>query len=353
MKGLILSGGFGTRLRPLTYSQQKQLIPVANKPILFYTIEHVIEAGAEEIGIIIGPNKEHVIATVESKNWNVPIKFIYQDEPKGLAHTIKISKEFLKDSDFIMYLGDNLLKDNIKVHANTFKENNFESYIMLCEVPNPSEFGIAIVNNKGEIEKLIEKPEKPPSNLAVIGVYFFTSVILKAVEEIKPSWRNQFEITDAIQWLIDHGHKVGYATVTGWWKDTGKPEDIIHANRLVLDEIKHTKNLSMSKNAKIDGRVVINENCVLENGSLIKGPAIIGKNCKIINSYIGPYTSIGDNCEIIDAGIEDSVIMDGTKIIGIERIVESLIGRGANIIKNNNLPKGHKLVIGDNSKVGI
>jgi len=159
MKGLILSGGYGTRLRPLTYSQQKQLIPVANKPILFYAIEHVIEAGADEIGIIIGPNKEHVIATVESHNWDVPIKFIYQDEPKGLAHTIKISKDFLKDSDFIMYLGDNILKDNIKKHTNTFKNNNFESYIMLCEVSNPSEFGIAVINDKGEIEELIEKPK--------------------------------------------------------------------------------------------------------------------------------------------------------------------------------------------------
>ena len=237
MKALILSGGFGTRLRPLTYSQQKQLIPVANKPILFYAIEDVITAGAEEIGIIVGPNKEQVKETVESVDWPVPIKFIPQDYPKGLAHTILVAEEFLKDEPFIMYLGDNILKDDIKKHSKTFSDEDFAAYIMLCEVDNPQEFGIAEVNDKGEILKLVEKPKEPKSNLAVIGVYFFTPPIIDGAKAIKPSWRNQLEIVDAIQWLMDQGNRVGSVTVSGWWKDTGKPEDILHANRLVLDEL--------------------------------------------------------------------------------------------------------------------
>ena len=349
MKALILSGGLGTRLRPLTYSQQKQLIPVANKPILFYASEDVIKAGGSEIGIIIGPNKEQVMDTVNSQSWPVPIEFIYQDYPKGLAHTTLVAEEFLKNEPFIMYLGDNILEDDIEKHSTTFVDKGFDAYIMLCAVDNPQEFGIAEVNDKGEITKLVEKPKVPKSNLAVIGVYYFTPPIIEGAKAIKPSWRNQLEIVDAISWMMENDYKVGYATVTGWWKDTGKPDDIIHANRLVLDDIEG-KSEGEVQDSNIMGRVVIEKESRIIN-SRIKGPAIIGKNVHVENAFIGPYTSIGDHSRIKDTEIEDSVIMNDCEISGAKRITESLIGRGVKISKGTGLPKGQKFILGDNSEV--
>ena len=350
MKGLILSGGYGTRLRPITYSHQKQLIPVANKPILFYAIEDVIEAGAKEIGIIVGPNKEQVIETVKSTDWNAEIDFIYQGEPKGLAHTILVAEDFL-DDEFVMYLGDNILREGIVEHAKKFKENNYDASIMLTEVENPQQFGVADINEDGTIKRLVEKPKVPPSNLALVGIYFFKPVILEACKSIKPSWRNEFEITDAIQWLIDNGYEVGWTKVNGWWKDTGKPEDIFEANRLILDDLTHE--IKGEVKGEIRGRVSIDEGTKVNENSVIKGPALIGKNCLIKDGYIGPYTSIGNRCEIINSEVEDSVVMDGAKLINAGNIVDSMIGRGAVIEKNNSLPKGSKFIIGDNSWVGI
>jgi len=327
MKGLVLSGGYGTRLRPITYSQQKQLIPVANKPILFYAIEDVIEAGAEEIGIIVGPNKEQVMETVKSVDWNADINFIYQGEPKGLAHTILVAEDFL-DDEFVMYLGDNILREGIVEHAKKFKKNNYDASIMLTEVENPQDFGVADINEDGMIKRLIEKPEVPPSNLALVGIYFFKPVILEACKGIKPSWRNELEITDAIQWLTDSGYAVGWTKVEGWWKDTGKPEDIFEANRLILDDLTHEIRGEV-KGGEIRGRVSIDEGTEVNEKSVIKGPALIGKNCLIKDGYIGPYTSIGNNCEIINSAVEDSVLMDSAKLINAGNIVDSMIGRGA------------------------
>ena len=313
MKGLILSGGYGTRLRPITYSQQKQLIPVANKPILFYAIEDVIEVGAKEIGIIVGPNKEQVIETVESEDWDAEIDFIYQGEPKGLAHAILVAEDFL-DDEFVMYLGDNILREGIVEHAKKFEENRYDTSIMLTEVENPQQFGVADINENGTIKKLVEKPEVPPSNLALVGIYFFKPVILEACKSIKPSWRNELEITDAIQWLIDNGYKVGWTKVNGWWKDTGKPEDILEANRLILDDIQ-TRKEGNAKNSKIIGRVIIEKGAEIKE-STVKGPSLIGRDCLVRNSYIGPYTSIGDECVIEDTEIEDAIVMDRSEIIG-------------------------------------
>ncbi|WP_087036107.1 glucose-1-phosphate thymidylyltransferase [Thermococcus litoralis] len=350
MKALILSGGHGTRLRPLTYSQQKQLIPVANKPVLFYAIEDVIEAGVHDIGIIVGPNADQVKKTVLSREWDANIEFIYQGDPKGLAHAILVAREFLGDDDFVMYLGDNILREGIVRHLEHFKKGNFDASILLQEVPNPQQFGVAELSEDGKtIKRLIEKPKVPPSNLALVGIYFFKPVIHEAVRNIKPSWRNELEITDAIQWLIDHGYKVGWTKVTGWWKDTGKPEDILDANRLILDDIE--RNIKVETNAKIIGRVVVEEGTEIDGNTVIKGPAIIGKNCKIKNAYIGPYTSIGDNCIIENTEIEDSVILEGCEIRNAGRILESLIGRGVKILKSDNHPIGRKLVIGDNSQL--
>lgn len=352
MKGLILSGGFGTRLRPLTYSQQKQLIPVANKPILFYVIEDLIEAGIKDICIIVGPNKNQVIETVNSISWDANIKFIEQSRPLGIAHAIKISRDFLDGDSFIMYLGDNILKEGVVDHVKDFQNSDCEGSILLTNVENPKDFGIAVLNEDEEVVKVIEKPQNPPSNLAVIGVYLFGSKILDAVDELKPSSRGQLEITDAIQWLIDNGHTVKSSFVNHWWKDTGKPEDILDANRLILDDI-DPDNQGKVVESKIRGRVQVGKDTAIDNNSMVKGPVKIGENCKISDSCIGPYTSIGNNCEIIGSEIEDSVILDGASVKNSGRIIDSLIGRNVKIFKKNGLPEGKRFVIGDNSEVGI
>ena len=350
MKALILSGGHGTRLRPLTYSQQKQLIPVANKPVLFYAIEDVIEAGIHDIGIIVGPNADQVKKTVLSQNWDADIEFIYQGEPRGLAHAILVARDYLGDDDFVMYLGDNILREGIVKHKEHFEKGNYDSSILLQEVPNPQQFGVAELNEDGKtIKRLVEKPKVPPSNLALVGIYFFKPIIHEAVRNIKPSWRNELEITDAIQWLIDHGYRVGWTKVTGWWKDTGKPEDLLDANRLILDDIR--ADIKIGTKARIHGRVVIGEGTEIDENTVIKGPVVIGKNVRIMNSYIGPYTSIGDNVLIENTEIEDSIILEGSEIRNAGRIVESLIGRGVKIINGTSHPFGRKLVIGDNSRL--
>ena len=353
MKGLILSGGHGTRLRPITFSQQKQLIPVANKPILFYAIEDVIEAGIKDIGIIVGPNKEQVIETVNNAGFDAEISFIVQDAPRGLAHTVLIAEDFIGDESFVMYLGDNILKEGIIKHAENFREKKFDASIMLTEVDNPEEFGVAELKEDGSVKQLIEKPKKPPSNLALVGIYFFNNPIHEAVKSIKPSWRNELEITDAIQWLIDKGYEVAASVVNGWWKDTGKPEDILDANRLILDDLTTEIKGKEEVEGEIRGRVSIDKGTKVNKNSVIKGPAVIGKDCVIMDSYIGPYTSIGNNCEIKNSEVEDSILMDGAKLINAGDVVDSMVGRDAVIERNKNLPKGNKFVIGDNSWVRI
>ena len=353
MKGLILSGGHGTRLRPITYSQQKQLIPVANKPILFYAIEDVIEAGIRDIGIIVGPNKEQIMETVNTANFDAEITFIEQDAPRGLAHTVLISEDFIGADSFVMYLGDNILKEGIIKHTENFRKENSDANILLTEVDNPEEFGVAELRENGGVKRLIEKPKKPLSNLALVGIYFFNHAIYEAVKNINPSWRNELEITDAIQWLIDNGYEVAASVVDGWWKDTGKPEDILHANHLVLDDLTHEIKEKEEVEGEIRGRVSIDRGTKVTVNSVIKGPVVIGRNCVIKDGYIGPYTSIGNNCKIINSEVEDSVVMDSAKLINAGNIVDSIIGRGAVIEKNKSLPNGNKFIIGDNSWVRI
>jgi glucose-1-phosphate thymidylyltransferase len=350
MKGLILSGGFGTRLRPLTYSQQKQLIPVANKPILFYVIEDLIDAGISDIGIVVGPNKNQVIDTINGNTWKAKITFIDQEQPLGIAHAIKISQSFLGKDPFVLYLGDNILREGIVEHVEQFKSSDCEGSILLTEVENPQEFGIATLNEKNHIIHVVEKPQNPESNLAVIGVYMFRSKIFEAVNQLQFSARGQLEITDAIQWLINNGYTVVSCFVKHWWKDTGKPEDILHANRLILDDIK-SENHGQVVSSDIRGRVQIGKATVIDKHSMIKGPVKIGDNCTIKSSYIGPYTSVGNNCTIEDSEIEDSVIMDGSVIMKGGRIVDSLIGRGVKIKKGDQLPSAKRFTIGDNSEV--
>lgn len=353
MKGLILSGGKGTRLRPLTFTQAKQLVPVANKPVLFYGIEALKEAGIEDIGIVVGDTKEEIKEAIkDGSQFDVRVTYIEQEVPLGLAHAVKISEGFLGDEPFVMYLGDNILKRGIKSLVKEFMEEKPNSLILLTEVPNPQMFGVAELED-GKVVRLVEKPKEPASNLALVGVYMFDFHIFEAVKSIKPSWREELEITDAIQFLIDHGYKVHPHLVTGWWKDTGKIEDILDANRLILESIEGKNNGKVDAVSKINGQVTIEKGVVVKN-STIRGPAIIGEETEITDSYIGPFTSIQKKCKISQTEIEHSIVLEGSEIYDVgSRIDESLIGRGVKIYKCPSKPSVYRFMVGDKSEIGI
>jgi len=353
MKGVLLAGGHGTRLRPLTYTGNKHMLPVANKPILWYGLKDLKEAGISEIAIILGPIKEGVEEFVgDGSKFGVNVTYINQPEPKGIAHAISLTENFIDNEPFVVYLGDNILKGGIKKYVEKFKSNEeIDELLLLYRVKDKAlarRFGTAEVRN-GKVIRVIEKPKEPTSDLTMPGVYFFRPIVFDAIRELKPSERGELEITEAIQKLIDWGCNIVFEIVEGWWKDTGTPEDILDANRLVLDDLKPDIK-GVIKNSTIRGRVVINENTIIEN-SVIKGPLIIGNNCRISNAYIGPYTSVGNNCIIESTEIEDSIIMDDTKIIGVKRIIDSLIGKKVVIRKREDLPMGRKFIIGDSSQV--
>ena len=353
MRGLILSGGKGTRLQPLTYTQAKQLVPVANKPVLFYGIEALKEAGISEIGIIVGDTKEEIKqATGDGSHWDLNITYIEQAAPLGLAHAVKISEEFLRGEPFVMYLGDNILKSGITSLVEEFQQKKPNSLILLTEVANPHMFGVAELEG-GRVVRLVEKPKKPASNLALVGVYMFDAHIFEAVKAIKPSWRNELEITDAIQYLVEHGYEVQPHLVTGWWKDTGKIEDILEANRLILETISGSNLGNVDDTSRINGQVVIEQGVVVKN-SIIRGPAIIGENSEIADSYIGPFTSIQNNCKIIHTEIENSIVLEKSEIVEVgSRIDESLIGREVKIFKCPSKPSVYRFMVGDKSEIGI
>lgn len=353
MKGLILSGGKGTRLRPLTFTQAKQLVPVANKPVLFYGIEALREAGIEEIGIVVGDTKDEISEAVgDGSQFGVRISYIEQETPLGLAHAVKISENFLGKESFVMYLGDNILKSGIKSLVEEFKEKKPNSLILLTEVPNPQIFGVAELE-KGKVVRLVEKPKEPKSNLALVGVYMFDSYIFEAVKAIKPSWRDELEITDAIQYLVEHGYEVHPHLVTGWWKDTGKIEDILEANRLILEGINGMIDGDVDEASRINGEVILEKGAIVQN-SIIRGPAIIGTETEIIDSYIGPFTSIQGKCKIVQTEIEHSIVLEGSDIRDVgSRIDESLIGRGVKIYKCPPKPSAYRLMVGDKSEIGI
>lgn len=353
MKGLILSGGRGTRLRPLTFTQAKQLVPVANKPVLFYGIEALKEAGISEIGIVVGDTKDEIKqAAGNGSRWDVNLTYIEQDAPRGLGHAVKISERFLDGETFVMYLGDNILKSGITSLVEEFQQKKPNSLILLTEVPNPQMFGVAELEG-GRVVKLVEKPKEPASNLALVGVYMFDPHIFEAVNAIKPSWRNELEITDAIQYLIDHGFEVQPHLVTGWWKDTGKIEDILEANRLILETITGSNQGRADKSSKIIGQVVLEEGVRVKN-SIIRGPAIIGENSEIADSYIGPFTSIQNGCKIVHTEIEHSIVLEKSEIVEVgSRIDESLIGREVKIFKCPPKPSVYRFMVGDKSEIGI
>jgi len=354
LKALILSGGKGTRLRPLTFTTAKQLIPIANKPILGYVLDQISQAGIKDTAIIIAPDTGEYVKNYvkDGSAWSINATYVTQ-EPLGLAHAVKTARNFLQNEPFVMYLGDNLLGEGINKLVDRFNRENLDALILLKEVENPSSFGVAVLNEKGNVVKLIEKPKQPPSNLALVGVYIFSSKIHKAIERIKPSWRNELEITDAIQELINMGCNVQSEILNSWWLDTGKKDDILTANSIVLDEyIKNEMYGSLDNKSKVTGRVKIDRDAVVVN-SIIRGPAAIGRNAHIENSFIGPYTSIGDDTKIFDSFIEHCVILNNAQVIGIERLEDSLIGKDVKVSKNHTGRKALRLMIGDYSEVTI
>jgi glucose-1-phosphate thymidylyltransferase len=352
MKALVLSGGRGTRLRPLTFTTAKQLIPVANKPILGYVLDHVAHAGIKDVGVIIAPETGQEVKNYvkDGAEWDINVTYIPQ-EPLGLAHAVKTAQNFLGKDNFIMCLGDNLIGKGFNTLIKKFENEKLDALILLKEVEDPTRFGIALLDEKDNIIKLIEKPKTPPSNLALVGVYLFTSKIHKAIERIKPSWRGELEISDAIQEMINMGYKVKAEKLETWWLDTGKKDDILYANAKILDEYIKQEINGETINTKIEGRVTIQKNAKTIN-STIRGPAIIGQNCQIENSFVGPYTSIGNNTQIIESSIEYSVVLENALIKGVTRLEESLIGRNTKIIKNQK-HKTLRLNVGDYSEVEI
>jgi len=354
MKGVILHGGHGTRLRPLTHTGPKQLIPVANKPISQYVLEDLRNSRIRDIAIILGgimPDKVEDYYG-DGRKFGVNISYVYQEKPAGIAHAVGLTEDFVKDSSFVVYLGDNLLKGGISKFVREFQKEVYDAMILLCEVENPKQFGVAEFDKNGNLVKLIEKPKKPPSNYALTGIYFFKPMIFKMIKKLKPSWRGELEITEAIQLLMDEGYKVGYKKVEGWWKDTGTVEDIIEANILVLDDLEMKIEGTVEDKACIQGRVAIGKKACLRRGALIRGPASIGENATIESKvYIGPYTSIGNNAHIKRGEIENSIIMDNCTIEMDTKITDSIIGANSEIITNQKGPKGHRLIVGENSKI--
>jgi glucose-1-phosphate thymidylyltransferase len=355
MKGLILSGGKGTRLRPLTFTQAKQLVPVANKPVLFYGIEALVGAGIRDIGIIVGETKDEIVAAAgDGRKWGegVRITYIDQPEPLGLAHAVLIAEGFLGREPFVMYLGDNILKSGILSLVQQFVDRKPNALILLTPVPNPQMFGVAELRD-GKVVRLVEKPKQPVSNLALVGVYMFDQHVFEAVKAIRPSWRNELEITDAIQYLVEKGYNVEPHLVSGWWKDTGKIEDILEANRLILESIKGAVEGTVDEQSRISGEVIIEEGASVRS-SIIRGPAIIGAGTEITDSYVGPFTSIQRRCRIVKTEIEHSIVLEGSEIVDIGgRVDESLIGRDVRIYKCPPKPVAYRFMVGDKSEIGL
>ncbi len=357
MKGLILSGGKGTRLRPLTYTSAKQLVPVANKPVLFYAIEAIVEAGITEIGIVVGETREEIRAAVgDGARFGARVTYLEQDAPRGLAHAVMIAEEFLAGSPFVMYLGDNLIAGGITSLVDEFRDlqgRGCSSEILLAEVPHPEQFGVAELTPEGKVHRLVEKPKEPKSNLALVGVYMFDATIFESVHRIKPSPRGELEITDAIQDLIDRGLDVHPHIVRGWWKDTGKLEDMLEANRIVLEGLEAGLIGAIGERSSIEGRVELGEGVELID-SLVRGPVVIGAGTRLENAFVGPYTSIGNRCTLVCCEVENSIILSDSEIRDIPlRIDGSLIGRNVKIVKTDQKPKAYRFMLGDNSEVGI
>ena len=367
MKGLILAGGAGTRLRPITHTSAKQLVPIANKPILYYVVEDMAAAGIKDIGVVVSPESgaEIEAALGDGSQFGVELTYILQAEPLGLAHCVLIANEFLGLDDFVMYLGDNMLQQQLKplvdrFHAERTRQLDLDeshtqlpaAQILLAHVEDPRQFGVAEVDSRGGVVRLVEKPSDPPSDLALAGVYIFDRRVHEAVGSIEPSARGELEITDAIQWLIDNGHPVMHEVLEGWWIDTGKKDPLLHCNRLVLDTIAPRIDGEVDANSRVEGRVVVEAGARLES-SVVRGPAIIGAGTVLVDTYVGPYTAIGADCELRDAEIEHSVVLERSRIIGVHHIHDSLLGREVEVVRSGDRPKATRLLLGDHSRADL
>ena len=362
LKGLILSGGKGTRLRPITHTSAKQLVPVANKPVLFYGIEAMADAGVTEIGIIIAPETgpEIEAAAGDGSRFGVEITYIVQDEPLGLAHAVLTAEPFLGESPFVMYLGDNLLQGGISDLVAAFREHSPDALILLTPVPDPENFGVAELappdssspGDVGRVVRLIEKPTEPATDLALVGVYMFTAQIHDAARAIEPSARGELEITDAIQHLVDGGKRVEPHIVRGWWKDTGRLDDMLEANRLILDNLTERVQGELI-DSQVDGRVVIEPGARLER-TTVRGPAIVGAGAQLRDCYIGPYTAIGESCRIANAEVEHSILLEGSSVCDLDgRMESSLLGRNVTVRRSDRQPRAYRFMVGDNSDISI
>ncbi|HYQ89725.1 MAG TPA: glucose-1-phosphate thymidylyltransferase [Candidatus Binatia bacterium] len=354
MKALILSGGKGTRLRPITHTGAKQLVPVANKPILFYGVEAIRDAGITDVGIVVGDTEPEIRAALgDGSAFGVKTTYIRQEAPLGLAHAVKIARDFMKDDSFVMYLGDNLILDGITPLVREFERDRPNSQILLAHVPNPQEFGVAELDGVNKVKRLTEKPKEPKSDLALVGVYMFDSSIWDAVNGIQPSHRNELEITDAIQYLIDHGKNVNCHIISGWWKDTGKLEDMLEANRMVLSRAKRRIQGKLDAKTRTEGEVLIGAGSVVEN-SILRGPLVVGDRCLIQNTYVGPFTSIYDDVTIRNSEIEHSIVLERCVIQDIPvRIEGSLIGKEVRIQRSRSKPTAYRFMVGDSSLVDV
>jgi glucose-1-phosphate thymidylyltransferase len=353
MKALVLSGGSGTRLRPITHTSAKQLLPVANKPVLFYGLEAIAEAGISEVGIVVGDTAPAIEAAVgDGSAFGFRATYIRQQAPLGLAHAVLVAREFLGDDDFVMYLGDNFIVGGITRLAEEFAATRPDAQIMLTQVADPRAFGVAELDAAGRVVGLEEKPQVPKSDLALVGVYMFTKAIHAAVASLKPSWRGELEITEAIQWLLDSGLTVNSTVITGYWKDTGNVTDMLEVNRLVLESMEPRIDGVVESDCEVIGRVVVEAGAHVSASRLV-GPVVIGSGCKIDGSYVGPYTAISERCTLDNSEIEYSILLSGASIRGVGRIEASLIGHDADVTPAPRVPRAHRLVLGDHSKVQI
>jgi len=353
LKGLVLSGGRGTRLRPLTHTAAKQLVPVANRPILFHVLDNLKNAGIKEVGIVISPETGNAIreAVGNGSSWEMHIEYIQQSEPLGLAHAVKIAQPYLGSDSFVMYLGDNLIGSGIGVYREKFQVSGASASILLKEVDNPSSFGIAEVDGNKRVARLVEKPKNPKSNLALVGIYFFTPVIHAAIDRITPSWRGELEITDAIQVLLNDGREVTSDQVDAWWLDTGKKDDLLTANTVVLDEwVKRKIDGEIDRQSQVTGRVQLGSGSRIVN-STVRGPVVIGNNVVVENSFVGPFTSIGAGCRIISSVLEHCVLLEQARIEWVDRLEDSLIGKNSAVVKDQTNHQAYRLMIGDDSEV--
>ncbi len=353
MKALVLSGGAGTRLRPITHTSAKQLVPVANKPVLFYGLESIRDAGISDVGIVVGDTAPAIQEAVgDGAAFGLEVTYIRQDAPLGLAHAVLIARDYLGEDDFVMYLGDNFIVGGIASLVDQFRSGGSDAQIMLTKVSDPRQFGVAELDASGRVISLEEKPQQPRSELALVGVYMFSPLIHEAVRHLEPSWRGELEITEAIQWLIDNGHEVRSDVISGYWKDTGNVADMLEVNRLVLESVEPLQSGTVDATSELIGRVVI-ENGARVTASRIVGPVMIGVGTQVTNSYVGPFTSIAQDCVIEDCEIEYSIVLRGASINGVGRIEASLIGHDVQVTRAPRTPKAHRLILGDHSRVQI